>query len=83
MTDPLVPLTPLQQAQLRLQAYLDAELKILQSQEYQVGQGNTARRTRRADLQQVQAGIAATRAEIAQLQSVAGRQRRVTYLRPF
>lgn len=76
-------LTPLELAQQRLQAYLDAESKILQSQEYQVGQGGTARRTRRADLEQVQNGIAAVRAEIAQLQAVAGRSRRITYLRPF
>lgn len=75
--------TPLQDAQERLANYLAAEARILQSQEYSVGQGGTARRNRRADLEQVQAGIKAVRAEIEQLQAVASRARRVTYLRPF
>ena len=75
--------TPLELAQQRLQQYLDAEARILQSQEYTVGQGGTARRNRRADLEQVQAGIKTVRAEIEQLQAVAGRARRVTYLRPY
>ena len=47
------PLTPLQLAQQRLDNYLAAEARILQSQEYAVGQGGTARRNRRADLEQV------------------------------
>ena len=72
--------TALAQAQARLQQYLDAESRILQSQEYVVGQGGTARRNRRADLEQVLAGIAECRAEIARLQPNA---RRVTYLRPY
>ena len=72
--------TALAQAQARLQQYLDAESRILQSQEYVVGQGGTARRNRRADLEQVRAGIAECRAEIARLQPTA---RRVTYLRPY
>ena len=72
--------TALIQAQARLQQYLDAESRILQSQEYVVGQGGTARRNRRADLEQVRAGIAECRAEIARLQPNA---RRVTYLRPY
>ena len=76
-------MTPLELAQQRLQQYLDAEARILQSQEYTVGQGGTARRNRRADLLQVQDGIKTVRAEIAQLQAVVGRARRVTYLRPF
>lgn len=75
--------TPLQDAQERLANYLAAEARILQSQEYSVGQGGTARRNRRADLEQVQAGIKAVRAEIEQLQAVASRARRVTYLRPY
>ena len=37
----------------RLDAYLAAELRILQSQDYQVGDGATARRNRRADLEQL------------------------------
>ena len=76
------PLTPLQLAQQRLDNYLAAEARILQSQEYTVGQGGTARRNRRADLEQVQAGIKATQAEIATLQAAQSGARRVTYLRP-
>lgn len=75
--------TPLEQAQQRLQQYLDAEARILQAQEYTVGQGGTARRNRRADLEQVQAGIKAVRLEIDQLQAAATRTRRITYLRPY
>ena len=75
--------TPLQDAQERLANYLAAEARILQSQEYTVGQGGTARRNRRADLEQVQNGIKTVRAEIEQLQAVASRARRVTYLRPY
>lgn len=71
---------PLEQAQQRLQQYLDAEARILQSQEYTVGQGGTARRNRRADLEQVRAGIKECRDEIARLQPA---PRRVTYLRPY
>lgn len=76
-------MTALELAQQRLDAYLAAELRILQSQEYAVGQGGTARRNRRAELEQVQAGIKAVRAEMEQLNALAGRARRVTYLRPF
>lgn len=72
--------TPLQDAQERLANYLAAEARILQSQEYTVGQGGTARRNRRADLEQVRAGIKECRDEIARLQPV---PRRVTYLRPY
>lgn len=75
--------TPLESAQARLAAYLAAEARILESQEYMIGNGGTARRNRRADLEQVQAGIKTVRAEIDQLQSVATRARRVTYLRPY
>lgn len=75
--------TPLEAAQTRLAAYLAAETRILQSQEYMVGNGGTARRNRRAELEQVQAGIKEVRLEIDQLQSVASRSRRVTYLRPY
>ena len=76
------PLTPVQLAQQRLDNYLAAEARILQSQEYTVGQGGTARRNRRAELEQVQAGIKATQAEIATLQAAQSGARRVTYLRP-
>ena len=75
-------LTPLQLAQQRLDNYLAAEARILQSQEYTVGQGGTARRNRRAELEQVQAGIKSTQAEIATLQAAQSGARRITYLRP-
>lgn len=79
----MTTITPLEAAQTRLAAYLAAEARILESQEYTVGQGGTARRNRRADLEQVQAGIKTVRAEIDHLQSVATRARRITYLRPY
>ena len=75
-------LTPLEQAQQRLANYLVAEAKILESQEYTVGQGGTARRNRRADLEQVRAGIKTVQAEIAALQAAQSGARRITYLRP-
>ena len=60
------------QLQARLAAYLAAELKILQSQEYQMGQGGNQRRNRRADLEQVRAAITEIKAEIAAAEAVAG-----------
>ena len=45
--------------------YLAAEAKILEAQEYQVGHGVTARRNRRADLEQVREEIARLDAAIA------------------
>lgn len=79
--------TALQQARQRLQSYLAAEAKILESQEYLIGNGGTARRNRRADLQQVQQGIRDVRAEIALLEAQGAdggpAGRRITYLRPF
>ena len=74
-------LTPLELAQQRLANYLAAEARILESQEYTVGQGGTARRNRRAEMEQVQAGIKTAQAEIASLQA-AQAGRRITYLRP-
>ncbi|MBD9395601.1 hypothetical protein [Acidovorax sp. ACV01] len=74
--------TPLELAQRRLANYLEAETRILQSQEYTVGQGGTARRTRRAELEQVQNGIREVRIEIATLTAAATRRGRVSYLRP-
>lgn len=75
--------TTLEQLQQRLQQYLDAEARILQSQEYTVGQGFSARRNRRADLEQVRAGIADCQQQIAQQQAVSARARRVIQLRPL
>ena len=74
----------LAQLQARLTSYLDAEQRILQSQEYQVGQGGTSRRTRRADLEQVRAEITQLNTQIAaHPDNVAARAvRRVRYLRP-
>jgi hypothetical protein len=61
----------------RRDAYLAAELKILQSQEYTVGQGGTARRSRRADLEQVRLQIEQLNVQI----NAAQQPRRVLYLR--
>lgn len=47
----------LAELQSRRAAYLAAELKILASQEYKVGQGGNQRSSRRADLEQVHAVI--------------------------
>lgn len=69
-------MTP-EQLQARLDAYMTAELKILQGQEYQIGQGATARRLRRADLSEVRAEIKSLQAQIASLTP-----RRARYLRP-
>ncbi len=68
----------------RLAGYIASEKRILESQEYAVGQGGTARRNRRADLDAVQAGIRECNAEIAKLETAANPQvRRVFRLRPF
>lgn len=56
-----------QQLQDRLAAYLNAETKILAGQEYQIGDGVTARKLRRADLGAVQAEIRKLSADIAAL----------------
>ena len=66
----------------RLQSYLDSEARILQSQEYVIGNGAVARRNRRADLEQVRAGIADCEQQIAQLETATARTRRVFQLRP-
>jgi hypothetical protein len=66
-----------EQLQARLDAYLSAELRILQSQDYTIGDGSTARRNKRAELEQVRAEITHLRAEIDQLDAQSGRNRRV------
>lgn len=68
--------------QARLDAYLAAELAILQGQEYQIGSGNGARRLRRADLEQVRTEIASIRAELAGMDARASGVRRIRYVRP-
>ena len=73
----------LQSWQDRLASYLAAEKRILDSQEYQVGQGQTARRNRRAELEQVQKGIRECQQKIGLLQAaMAPRGRRIINLRP-
>lgn len=69
----------------RLANYLAAEQKILQSQEYTVGQGSTARRNRRAELADVRAEIASLNTQIAQAPDNPANQgaRRIRYLRPM
>lgn len=68
----------------RLAGYIASEKRILDSQEYTVGQGGTARRNRRADLEAVQTGIRECNAEIAKLETASAPQtRRVFRLRPF
>jgi hypothetical protein len=58
----------LEELQTRRAAYLAAELKILQSQEYQVGQGQNARRNQRAELAEVRAAIKELDDDIAKVQ---------------
>lgn len=70
------------QLQQRLDAYLATELKILQSQEYTVGDGSTARTNRRADLVRVQEQIQVLSDQIAALDAQTSGQRRVYYGRP-
>jgi len=68
----------------RLANYLAAETAILTgAQEYVVGQGSTARRLTRADLEVVQRTIKELRSELVQVQSTTNRGRRVIYLGPL
>lgn len=55
----------LAELQTRLANYVLAESKILQSQEYSVGQGGGARKNRRADLDVVRSEIANLNRQIA------------------
>lgn len=71
------------QLQSRLDAYLAAETKILQSQEYSIGDGSIARSNRRADLARVQEQIERLTSQIAALDAQASGARRVLYTRPF
>jgi hypothetical protein len=66
----------------RLEAYMAAELKILQKQEYTVGDGSTARRLRYADLPEVRATIDQLTRQIATLDAQTSGARRVMYARP-
>lgn len=72
-----------EQLQARLDAYLAAETKILSGQEYVIGQGETARRLRRADLSEVRAEIASLSDKIEAIDNAAAGRRRVLYTRPM
>lgn len=72
----------LEQLQTRLAAYMAAEVKILRGQEYVIGQGETARRLRRADLDEVRKAITDLNNEITAMQNAAAGTRRVLYMRP-
>ena len=68
--------------QARLDQYLAAEAKIVQKQEYTIGDGSTARRMRYADLADVSATIETLTAQIQRLDAQASGARRVMYTRP-
>lgn len=76
-------MTPREQLDSRLQAYLSAEIKILAAQEYVIGNGSTSRRLTRADLAEVRSAINDIRAEISRIDATANRTRRIVYLRPY
>jgi len=73
----------LEQLQARLAAYMAAEVKILRGQEYVIGQGETSRRLRRADLAEVRAEIKSLDAQIRAIENSAAGRRRVLYTRPM
>lgn len=64
----------LEELQTRKAAYLEAEARILKSQEYTVGQGMNARRNRRAELADIQAAITKLDDQIAALQGAGARR---------
>lgn len=72
-----------EQLQARLDAYMAAETKILRGQEYVIGQGETARRLRRADLAEITKTIADLQRQIAEIDNAAAGRRRVLYTRPM
>lgn len=74
----------LAELQTRLAEYRAAETRILQSQEYTVGQGGAARRNRRAELADVQAQIKALELDIDKHPDNPATRgaRRIRYLRP-
>lgn len=69
----------------RLQAYRKAERKILEAQDYSVGQGSTARKLTRADLAEVRSTIDRLENEEQRLVALLNPRgaRRVIYLRPY
>lgn len=74
--------TRLDELQTRRTAYLDAELRILKSQEYQIGQGSSARRNVRADLETVRVALKDLDAEIAAETAKTSGARRMYNLTP-
>ena len=67
----------------RLAAYRAAELRILNSQEYQIGSGSTQRRNKLAELSEVRAAIADLEGQIGRHTAISSRARRVVYIRPM
>ena len=67
----------------RLERYLEAGKKILDSQEYLIGNGESARKNRRAELETVREGIKDCQLQIDQLEAANNpRVRRVMRIRP-
>lgn len=64
----------LEELQERRAAYVAAELNVLKSQEYTVGQGMNARRNRRAELSEIRAAIKQLDDDIAALQAAGSRR---------
>ena len=58
-----------------------AYTKVLQSQEYTVGQGSTARRSRRAEFEQLRLELERLDTQIAVAQAAATGARRILYIR--
>jgi hypothetical protein len=71
----------LDELQTRKAAYLAAELRILQSQEYSISSGDSSRRARRAELEQVRAAIKEIDEQIAALGGGVAGARRVYHVR--
>lgn len=66
----------------RLLLYMNAEAAILSgAQEYTIGQGSTARKVRRADLEQIRAEIASINGQLDVIAPTTAR-RPTFYLRP-
>jgi hypothetical protein len=71
----------LAELQTRKDAYLAAELRILESQEYAISSGDSSRRMVRAELEQVRLAIKEIDAEIAALGGGVAGPRRVYHVR--
>lgn len=72
----------LEELQARKAAYLAAEIKILESQEYTIGDGVANRRNRRADLEQVRDELKVIDQQIEAIVARTSGRRRVYYGRP-